>query len=235
MARVDFHPVARNLRIEVASDAPALTGAEEHLVEVNWQAECRKRGRSLFNGEMLEFMRLEGDRIVARFVEYRIYLASRAGALGTRQAVTPLGVSGVVCCGDHVGFGRRAAHVTQYPGWLELIPSGSIDRDALRADGTIDHCGQLIRELSEETGLGESAIGEIVTLGLVFDAVDAVYDLCVSITLTENEPSRLGPMRSEEYDDLFFVNRASLPALTRSWDGRIVPTSLAILTGVGWL
>lgn len=235
MARVDFHRLASHLRIELASDAPALTGAEEHLVEVNWQAERLKRGRSLFNGEMLEFMRLEGDRIVARFVEYRVYLASRAGTLATRQVVTPLGVSGVVRCGDHVGFGRRSTHVTQYPGWLELFPSGGIDRDSVRPDGTIDYRGQVIRELSEETGLRESAIGEIETLGLVFDAVGGVYDLCVSIILKENEPSRLGQLRSEEYDDLFFAHRASLPDLTHRWGGRIVPTSQTILAGVGLL
>lgn len=235
VAEVDFQRVAADLRIQVVPDSSALTAVEQEHIEAIWQAESRKRGPTLFNGELLEFVRFEGDRLIARFVEYKLFLASRAGGLETRRAVMPLGVSGVVRCGDCVGFGRRATHVTQYPGWLELFPSGGIDRGALRPDGTIDHHDQAIRELVEETGLSRAEIAGITTFALVFDREGQVYDLCVSITLKEGDPPRLARMSSGEYDELFFVGRGSLPDLMRRCDGQIVPTSHKILTGLGWL
>jgi len=235
VANAEFHRVADDLRIEVIPDSSTLSAVERDRVEAIWQAEARRRGPTLFNGQLLEFVRLEGDRLIARFVDYKLYLASRAGMLMTRRAVMPLGVSGVVRCGDCVGFGRRSAHVTQYPGWLELFPSGGIDRNALRPDGTIDLHDQVIRELIEETGLDRPDIGGVATRALIFDEEGQVYDLCVSITLKVGDSSQLGRMRSEEYDELFFVRRGSLPDLIHRCDGRIVPTSRTILTGLGWL
>lgn len=235
MAEPEFRRLPRDARIELVADSTVLTAIEQEHVEAIWQAELRRRGRTLFNGELLEFVRLDGDRIVARFVEYKLYLAGLAGALATRGAVMPLGVSGIVQCGASVGFGRRSIHVTQYPGWLELFPSGGIDRNALRPDGTVDHQEQAIRELVEETGVRHGAVGGITTVALVSDPDGHVCDLCVSIELTEVEPTRLGPMRSEEYDELFFVSRGALPDLMLRCGGRIVPTSRTILTGLGWL
>jgi hypothetical protein len=231
----DFQRVAEDLRIEIIPDSSALTAVEQEYVEAIWQAESRKRGLPLFNGDLLEFVRLEGDRIIARFVEYKLYLASRAGGLATRRAVMPLGVSGLVRCGDYVGVGRRASYVTQYPGWLELFPSGGIDSNSLRTDGTIDHRDHIICELVEETGLDRADIAGITTFALVFDSTGRGYDICVAITLNEDDPTRLRHMSSDEYDELCFVSRGSLPDLMRGYEGRIVPTSRTILTGVGWL
>ena len=103
-----------------------------------------------------------GLHLTAYFSEYRFYYAQKQS--GTSFGLTPIGVSGLIICEDHVIFARRASHVTSYPDMLELVPAGGLDDAALREDGTVDFAAQIRAEFAEETGQSKADIAAGDTL-----------------------------------------------------------------------
>ncbi len=205
-----------------ARDAAALARAEEV-----WER-ARAERPSLVDGRILAFVAREGDVVRGRFERYRHYLAQRRDPRTCSFGILPLATSGVLLADDAVAIGRRARDVTQYPGWLELAPSGGIDDARRRPDGTIDYVGQLLVELEEETGVSRDRVRRVEPFGLV-ETPDVIDIACV-IELGSREP-----LSSREYDRLDWVALADLPAFLAAHAPGVVPSSRTLLEALGLL
>ena len=63
-------------------------------------------------------------------------------------------------------FAKRAESITEYPGFLELVPSGSIDKECADTNGVVDYKFKLLSEFVEETGLSKEYVKKISDLPL---------------------------------------------------------------------
>ncbi len=179
-------------------------------------AEARAaRGRDLFDGPVDFLSRWTPAGLGLRRGAYRHYLAARADAELAARLGPTVAVSGLIRSrpAGHVLWGRRGANVTQYPDHWELVPAGGLGGAPERADGEVDWRAALADELREEAGL----IGRVeAPLGLVFDTVDPVVDLCATLAVEG------APQPTTEYPTLAWQVEAASPS-------PIVPTSAALV------
>jgi HAD superfamily hydrolase (TIGR01509 family) len=224
---VECERVSAALTVALTDDALALSEPVRARIDTLW-AEEQRAHPNRFDGTLLTFAGRSGDTLYGRFVPYRYYLAQRrdpeiARALG----LVPLAVSGIVECDGAVAFATRGDTTTQYPGWIELVPSGGIGAEFLRADKSVDYAGQLVQELVEELGVPESAIAEREPIALLRDHRDEVIDIgCV---LRVSAAARREVLTSgEEYHSLRWVPIAELPQFVTAERDRLVPTSRAL-------
>ncbi len=208
----------------------ARLAAADEAVDRAWEAACAER--PLTNGRLLHIGTVEEPRpghiaLVGSIVQYRHYTAPRGG-VALPAPTRPGGVSGRRGTRDGlVLLGRRADTVTQYPGWLELVPSGGVDSHALGADGAVDLAGCLLAELQEETGTPPAEVRELRPLGLVHDLTDDVYDAIFALHVSTGGSALREAMAGRwEYERVYLLEAdglldrlAGLPEL--------VPTSLA--------
>jgi hypothetical protein len=186
----------------LAPEAYGQTAKEnEDKIEQVWNEEQKLRNKKLFNGSILALATIErrANHLILHSypVSYKHYLAQRSGIdLGIR----PLAVSGLAFYSENGSemflMGKRSEQVTQYRGYYEFIPSGSIDADHLTPGRPVDFKNQLMTELHEELGLTDNAILANDAFCLVFDSRDMVYDIGVRI---EIDGSREFVINNSEY------------------------------------
>ncbi|MBF0477135.1 MAG: hypothetical protein HQK59_15195, partial [Deltaproteobacteria bacterium] len=170
--------------------------------------------------------------VKAYFAPYRFFWAQRRG-LVLDHHLCPLSVSGVIILNvgaePAVVLGRRSNVVEQYSGVWEFIPSGSIDRRALKESGDVDYSGQLLLELEEEIGIKANRIKAVKPLGLIHDLVDDVVDVCLALELDSGwNELRSAMSLSPEYDEVLLAPAKEVRKMVAG-GMRLVPTSLGIL------
>jgi HAD superfamily hydrolase (TIGR01509 family) len=211
--------------------ATKVMGFERQIRSV-WAQELKKR--KIFNGKILAFTRLATTAhtsvvVEGEYVEYCAFFAQRSRPR-LEMGIMPIGVSGLTLVAKgrkiYVLLSVRSKNVTQYPGYFECAPSGSLDDSCLKIDGTIDYEAQLVKELSEETGLSGINIEKVESLCLLFDSDEKTYDICCTIRLAG---WKQGP-KSNEYENFVLVPSSSLSIFMKQNAERIVPTSLALLS-----
>ncbi|WP_054143747.1 hypothetical protein [Bosea sp. AAP35] len=108
--------------------------------------------------------------------------------------------------------GRMAEHTAN--AGMVYFAAGTPDRSDVRADGTVDLAGSVVRELWEETGLTEAEI----TVGEGWDAVFTPGRIAFMRPLTVNLPaeearalmlSRIATMDEQELDDIVILRSAA--------------------------
>lgn len=108
--------------------------------------------------------------------------------------------------------GRMSGHTAN--GGLVYFAAGTPDRSDVRADGTVDLAGSVLRELTEETGLTPAEI----TVGEGWDAVFTPGRIAfmrpVTIDLAAEEAralmlSRMTSLEEQELDDIVILRRAA--------------------------
>jgi hypothetical protein len=211
------------ISIRLGETSPAKLSAEE---SVAWD-KARSERRGLFDSLMLEVERLECGELWVRPASYRAFIAARQ--VGKRR-MRALAVSGFMTDGMRLVTGRRPRHVTQYPGRVEAVPSGSIDR--IEPDGTIDSRKALLAELEEEAGLIETEDAVDAPL-LILDRMENIVDVCHPIRPQRGLDDAVRKARAVGYYGE--VACRDLAALSDAVD-ELVPTTLAIvhfLLGVG--
>jgi hypothetical protein len=197
-------------------------------VDELWAQE-RDRRPQLTDGTILSVQGIEAGVVQAQPCPYRLFVArERDTALRDALGIQPIGVSGILLLGRgdavRVVVGRRAADVTEYPGALELVPSGGIDLSFVGADGVVDTAGCLLAELEEEVGIERTAVDETQTLGLALDRGQQGYDVCIAIRASNGHVIEL-----PEYAETMVLDGAAAAALLSTDDDYVVPTSRAIL------
>ncbi len=211
--------------------------AQNHnVIEKTWQKILQEKSGDLFNGAISNFIRLDkkGDalEIISHFVEYKQFLAQMKNP-ALELGIKPIGVSGITVLKDkgneYVFFSERADNVTEYPGFLELVPSGSIDKEYIGADGIIDYRSQLLSEFTEETGLAKEHIKGISGFALVLDVNHNVYDICCEILLEAKKELIAQELSLKEYNTPVFVSMDDLDSFIKTNAASIVPTSMALI------
>ena len=225
-----------------ASTAPALAPELARLADDAWRGAIEHAKSPLFDAPILTVAQLTDDSprsidVVGRFVPYRYFYAQREAA-GADFGIRPIAVSGLSVLIDqgvaYAIIGRRSDDVTQFPGWLELVPSGGISQRFAGANHDVNYTGQLAAEFTEETGLPASAISSIVAFALVFDAPHRTYDIACRVDVQgagiDRHAVRAAFARSGEYAAApEFVPVAELRDFSARHAAELVPTSAALI------
>ncbi|MGD9681655.1 MAG: hypothetical protein AB7W16_10760 [Candidatus Obscuribacterales bacterium] len=212
--------------IVLTGKAPARQGWATSEVDRIWAIAIEDSGANghLFDGQAL-FVDSIGNLEISLFqLPYRfLYAQRRSPQLREQLNLRPIAVSGVCLSDGKMLLGVRSRSATQYPGFLELVPSGGLGD----LGEHLDYKHRLIEELEEETSIARTSVIEISTIGICFDQEENTYDLCCRILLQDGLSLEQTSSPKEEYSDLIWRDTGSLLA---EKDGpEIVPTSLAIV------
>jgi len=128
-----------------------------------------------------------------------------------------------------VVFAKRADNITEYPGFLELVPSGSIDKECADAKGVVDYRSKLLSEFGEETSLSKEYVKRISGFAFVLDINHNVYEICCEILLETEKELVAQKFSSKEYNAPVFIATNNLDNFVKSNVASIVPTSMALI------
>jgi len=208
---------------------------QQEVIEEVWRKESKKNP-SIFNADVLSFIDLtkHNDKIYVDvyFTEYKNVIASRKIS-ELQLNIKQVGVSAITFVNDeerYVLFSTRSRNNTEYPEYIELVPSGNIDRSALQKDNTIDYISKLQDEFSEETGMSVKDIKKIQSMCLVYDENNQIFDVgcIIEINVERNEIIKCFK-KINEYTTPQFIRENNLSEYIKKNREKIVPTSLAIL------
>jgi len=224
------------LRTTDALPSQGVLVRNREAIEAIWQESQKEKGGKLFNGTIANLVKVEakGDiiELMSHFIEYKHFLAQiKKPAL--KLGLKPIGVSGIIILKDksdeYVIFAKRADNVTEYPCFLELAPSGSIDQGCVQADGSVDYQSQILSEFIEETGFSKEYIKGISGFVLVLDKAHQVYDIGCRILLEGKKERISQDFSSTEYGAPVFVPMDDLGDFIKMNSASIVPTSMALI------
>ena len=225
--------ISNDVSVIVVGEAETLGANVEAEIQVIWDAEAAKPGRSLFNGKVFSVTSRSPHRIEGHFVEYRRLIAQNMNPeLFRVLGVRPLGVSGILRCADGLVFGRRNEGMTQDPGMWELVPSGSVDRQFVTDNGRIDLAAQIGLELSEEIGIPEAAVSNMTPVCLVDDDVSHVCDigLTISCDLSAGEVMAAHEaLPGDEYTEIAIVAEGDIPSYANALGDALIEASRLFL------
>lgn len=223
---IQFQPYpAHNPAITLTGTPPDLPDWARLEVDRIWDSamENDRENCHLFDGQALFVDSISEDGITLFQLPYRFLYAQRhSPSLKGELNLRPIGVSGVCLSAEKMLVGVRASKATQYPGFLELVPSGGLGDLGVQ----LDYKMRLVEELEEETTIKQESILEITTIGICLDRQENTYDLCCTILLSEKLCLQPVSSPNGEYEELFW--RAT-GKLSSSPSTEIVPTSLAIV------
>lgn len=211
--------------------------ANTSRIEMVWNTLSRER--AIFNGAVLSVSSITQEsglsKVYAHIISYKDFLAERQDP-SIKLGIRPIGVIGILIVRDaqdvaYTVFARRTDMVTQYPKYLELVPSGSIDAKRANPDGTVSYESQIAGELEEETGITSANITKVQGFALVYDARDHVYDICclLELSLPKEEVEKIF-RDSAEYEQPSCIPNEELEQFIATHQQEIVPSSLALLS-----
>jgi len=206
-------------------------------IEKIWKKTCQQKDIEFYNDKVLVFNNFSKNNhktvINGSFIDYKFIIADRNDS-SLKFSIYQIGVSGMIIIKEknekYVLFSTRSSKINEYPGYLELVPSGNMDKSCKRNDGTVDFKSKLINEFEEETGLSSTNINEIKTLCLVMDSINRVYDVCCWIDVNMSRNNVLaGFKKVSEYENPKLVKFNELSNFVEANRQKIIPTSLAII------
>lgn len=225
-----------NVIIRCNDSSTHILDSNNKIIEEVWSEECKNK-HGLFNDDVLSFIDVKKENtdiiVNAKFTEYKNILASRKKpelGLSIRQ----IGVSGITLVEENqkkfILFSTRSHDITEYPEYIELVPSGNIDKSVLQTDGTVDCIAKLKGEFSEETGLSIEYIKKIKSICLVYDKNNQIFDVGCLIELNMDRNTILESFtKVNEYKNPELIPIRDLPNFINKNKERLVPTSLALL------
>ena len=201
-----------------------------------WNKELEKN-HSIFNEQVLclkNFFKKNNEvHINVFFTDYRNVIAERKYP-SLRLNIKQIGVSGIIILNENHGrfviFSKRSKNNMEYPKYLELVPSGNIDKSVLQNDNLINYIQKLKEEFTEETGTSEDSIKKIYSFCLVYDKINHVFDVGCIIELSYSVLDFIKNFQSvDEYSNPIFVKEEQLNDFIIKNREKIVPSSLALL------
>src|SRR6202046_3978016 len=150
-----IHRVAR-LDLSVEPWSWPFANEQRADIETHFALKCREKPQ-LWNGRVLlgRHPEFAGDCLRAGYFEtdFASFLAWRDWGLPDQSVFNGFGMGALRCSDGAFVLGEMAGH-TANAGRI-YFPAGTPDPDDIR-DGAVDIAGSVVRELAEETGLGES-------------------------------------------------------------------------------
>ena len=229
-----------DIRLQMADDPriEKILAKNYDAIEEIWQKALKEKDVKLFNGTLPNFIGIsskkEGEiKVTAHFVEYKHFIAQRKQP-DLKLGIKPIGVSGIIVLkeddGDYIVFAERTGNVTEYPGFFELVPAGSIDKEYAGDNGIIDFQSKLLSEFTEETGLSKNYVKDISGFAFVLDTNHDVYDICCRILLGVKKESVVREfLGSKESHRPVFIPVKDLGEFVKERAAKIVPTSMAMI------
>jgi len=216
--------------ISIVSDEVRFSGELEKTLDKMW-AEAQMQNKKLFNGHIVCFHSLETTNDPLRInvfctdykhFRFREYIYKRSGV-----KIIPIAVSGIIIDKSNCTLIGIRSNVTQYKGWVELIPSGGIQFNEYEKMNEPKE--QILLELSEEVNIAKKLISNIESFCLLYDGKEEVYDIGYKIHIDNTLSTLLcsGIIKSDEYTDVQAIN---ICELIRDLDKyKIIPTSVSLL------
>lgn len=227
--RLIVNEIAANFEFENVLPANLVTD-----IDNAWNRALALSSGELFEGKFLNYNKhyVENNTIflIGKFLPYRFFWAQKRGLISS-DTFAPIAVSGIIEIftekETQIVFGIRGSSNLQYQGFYELIPSGGIDFS--NKIGNYEYHNQIRKECTEELGLDEKLIKNIETVGVVFDVVDNVYDICCRILVDGNQISKTDfTHRTKEYENIRLVDKSEVFEFVNKLQN-IVPVSIGIL------
>lgn len=226
-------PIGPGLEVHEFEAAQRPDSAALERVAALWNAEKRRRGDGLFDGQVFSIARLDEPRIEGHFVPYSWFLAQlREPALHGVLKVRMLAVSGLLEIPEGIVFGRRSEAMTQDAGLWELVPSGGVSPTARSQNAMISLHHQLVQELGEEVGIACDRDEQAKPFVLVEDDETHVTDIGLHLSLdvgSEEVLARHRTLAEQEYGQLKIVPRKDLESFRHRHEGGLAPVSAALL------
>ena len=169
--------------------------------------------------------------VSSEFIDYKNIISNRINS-EINLNLEQIGTSGIILFKNNRSyytiFSKRSKHVTEYPNYFELVPSGNINQKMITEKKLKFHL-HLIDEFLEETGLTSKHITSFSFLCIIKDKKNSVYDICNIIELNIDKNIILKYWKSSEYSKPIFVPISSLPNFIKKNHTKIVPTSIGII------
>jgi len=216
---------ADNVSLTAIEYEPEINSIQRDAIEKLWNDELKKR--KLFNGNIVSYKSHKNNHgtlnIECFITQYKYFFAQlRNPQLNLN--ITPIGVSGIIIDEENNTLLAVRQNVTEYNGYYELIPAGSID-SSKREGSNILFQNQLYIEFEEETRITKDNIKEIKPFCLIFDKNHGVYDICSIIHINGLIKSKLNTEQNEEYRNIEIIN---LEEIKNNIPNIFVPTSVVI-------
>jgi len=205
-----------------------LSDHEKRLVDNLWNDEEAERTSHLHNGQILNVVSVEPNKLVGEFIEYKYYIAQlRDPNFEEVLKIKTLAISGITTIADKILVGQRSSHVTAYKNYYELVPSGGIDPGS-QVGNRINIARQFEIELWEETGISVTEIKSIRPKALIYDKENKTYEICAEINV--NYTILKEPLAaSEEYPKLQWISKRDIQDFVSKHESEFVPFSLYLL------
>lgn len=211
-----FIPLRKAHIVEIPWQKPKKSKTLERIHEI-WAEESKKR--LLYNGFIFCLTSYDEISLTGSYVPYKFLLAQMKDPVIRKEYILyPLGVSGLVVCGNEILIGRRSSFVSQHKGYLECIPSGSFEKG-------LSPEKRLVLELMEEACIDEQCILSKQLLGLFYSASCKMYDIGYLITVKNKEVSR----SSQEYTMVQWMKFSAWKKICRSTQ-KVVPLSKSLFS-----
>ncbi len=222
-------PVNNDFKVIIKDTSKTLSSALNTRVQQIWDIACAKNPR-LFNGSFVNCTGFDDHNMYCKIIPYSHFYAQLADAsLKDELQINAAAVSGVCTIVGKFLMGKRSQSLSQQPGWYELLPSGGLDPDKKKEDGSIDFFSQLKSELHEESGFSSDLIEEMNLLGIIFNFQDDIVDICVEMKLSSDALKiDLAQNDTNEYEKLFWLDKKEVLDFIQS-EPLIVPTSRTLL------
>jgi len=149
---------ADNISLTAIEYEPEINSIQRDAIEKLWNDELKKR--KLFNGNIVSYRSHKNDNetlnIECFITQYKYFFAQLKNP-ELNLNITPIGVSGIIIDEEYNTLLAVRQNVTEYNGYYELIPAGSID-SSKREGSNILFQNQLIIEFEEETRISKDNI-----------------------------------------------------------------------------
>ena len=221
---------ADNFSLKSIAYQPEINSSQREIVEKLWNDEMKNR--HLFNGKILSYkshVKNDNTLNIECFVtQYKFFFAQFSNPQ-LNLGITPIGVSGIIIDETNNTLLAIRQNVTEYHGYYELIPAGSIDSSAMDGNAILFQ-NQLIAEFEEESGISKDCIKAIHPFCLIFDKEHNVYDICSKIHIKGSLKDLLKARQNTEYENIEVLNLENLPKMIKT--NFFVPTSQVILNNL---
>ncbi len=223
MNNIEAMPITSSFKLLVAPEEQELYDDEvEKQVSAAWE-HCQKiTDWDLFDGKVFQLLKLGKNCLHGNFINYRyFYTQHKYPELKEKLAITLVGVTAVLRCGNQILLAKRSEKVTQYPGKWEFAPSGGIAIDYL-TDHTVDYEKQIFEELTQEVGMDEVFVESVKPLLFVRDKQDLMADI-----VCQMDVDRLGAESASydswEYTDYRWLKQDEITEFIRIYSTEVIP------------
>lgn len=221
---------ARKIQLKVVDHKLKIIASQERVVNELWNNELTKR--KLTNNNIVCYrshVKEKGVLVIEGYLSQYKYFFAQLKKPELKLNIQPIGVSGIIIDEEQNTLLARRNNVTEYNGFYELVPSGSIDSTRIKG-GNIDFQEQLMEELEEETNLKKTDISVIVPLCVLLDKNHDVYDICAKIYVKGHLENLIKSDNKGEYRQMQIVKIKEMQNIL--FDKKCVPTLRILLNNI---